>query len=69
MPISGAGGAVSTIAGQIAEISGAQVVGLVGSHARVDWLCNTLDYDAIQAACPNGVNVFFDNAYFGIRAA
>ena len=30
--ISGAGGAVGNIAGQIAKLSGAQVVGLVDSH-------------------------------------
>ena len=72
--ISGAGGAVGTIAGQIAKLCGARVVGIVGSQAKADWLCNTLGYDAavlrtgevslsdaIQAACPNGVDVFFDN--------
>ena len=46
MLISGAGGAVGNIAGQIAKLSGAQVVGLVGSHTKADWLCNTLGYDA-----------------------
>jgi NADPH-dependent curcumin reductase CurA len=72
--ISGAGGAVGTIAGQIAKIAGARVVGIVGSQAKADWLCATLGYDAavvrsedtplseaIHAACPNGVDVFFDN--------
>ena len=70
--ISGAGGAVGTIAGQIAKLTGARVVGIVGSQAKADWLCDTLDYDAavlrtgdaplsdtIRAACPNGVDVFF----------
>ena len=72
--ISGAGGAVGTIAGQIAKLSGARVVGIVGSQKKADWLCQTLGYDAavlrsgdtplaeaIQAACPDGVDVFFDN--------
>jgi NADPH-dependent curcumin reductase CurA len=72
--ISGAGGAVGTIAGQIARLSGARVVGIVGSQKKADWLCQTLGYDAavlrsgamplaeaIQAACPDGVDVFFDN--------
>jgi NADPH-dependent curcumin reductase CurA len=72
--ISGAGGAVGTIAGQIAKLSGARVAGIVGSQAKADWLCNTLGYDsavvrsgdtplaeAIGKACPDGVDVFFDN--------
>ena len=72
--ISGAGGAVGTIAGQIAKLAGARVVGIVGSQAKADWLCKTLGYDAavvrsgdtplveaIGEACPNGVDVFFDN--------
>merc|ERR1712032_608354 len=72
--ISGAGGGVGSIAGQIAKLSGASVVGIVGSQAKADWLCETLGYDsavvrsndvslddAIFSACPNGVDIFFDN--------
>lgn len=72
--ISGAGGAVGTIAGQIAKLSGARVVGIVGSQKKADWICQTLGYDdavlrsgeiplaeAIRTSCPNGVDVFFDN--------
>ena len=72
--ISGAGGAVGSIAGQIAKLSGATVVGIVGSATKADWICSTLGYDAaviratdmplaeaILDVCPNGVDVFFDN--------
>lgn len=72
--ISGAGGAVGTIAGQIAKLAGARVVGIVGSQKKADWLCKALGYDAavirsgdaplaqaIADACPGGVDVFFDN--------
>ena len=72
--ISGAGGAVGTIAGQIGKLSGARVVGIVGTQSKADWLCDTVGYDAavvrsgntplteaIGAACPDGVDVFFDN--------
>ena len=72
--ISGAGGAVGSIAGQIAKLSGARVVGIVGSATKADWICSALGYDAavqrsgkepladaIHEACPNGVDVFFDN--------
>ena len=72
--ISGAGGAVGSIAGQIAKRSGSRVVGIVGSEEKADWICQTLGYDAalvrdgsesldraIEHACPEGVDVFFDN--------
>ena len=72
--ISGAGGAVGSIAGQIAKLAGARVVGIVGSQAKADWICSTLGYDAavvrsgnqplsqaITDACPDGVDLFFDN--------
>ena len=72
--ISGAGGAVGSIAGQIAKLMGARVIGIVGSEAKAEWIRTTVGYDAavvrsddtslseaIQDACPNGVDVFFDN--------
>ena len=72
--VSGAGGAVGSIAGQIAKHYRARVVGIVGSPEKSDWICQTLGYDdavdrsngldlaeMIQSACPNGVDVFFDN--------
>jgi len=72
--ISGAGGAVGSIAGQIAKLAGARVVGIVGSQAKAEWICSTLGYDAavirsgdqplseaIADACPDGVDLFFDN--------
>ena len=72
--ISGAGGAVGSIAGQIAKLMGARVIGIVVSEAKAEWIRNTLGYDAavvrsddtslseaIRDACPNGVDVFFDN--------
>ena len=72
--ISGAGGAVGSIAGQIAKLMGARVIGIVGSEAKAEWIRNTVGDDAavvrsddtslseaIRDACPNGVDVFFDN--------
>ncbi|MDG2443494.1 MAG: zinc-binding dehydrogenase, partial [Luminiphilus sp.] len=68
------GGAVGSIAGQLAKKTGARVVGLVGSADKGQWICDVLGYDAavvrgdsdslvgaIKTACPNGVDVFFDN--------
>jgi NADPH-dependent curcumin reductase CurA len=72
--ISGAAGAVGSIAGQIAKIKGARAVGIAGSDEKVQFLKDTCGFDAainyktadnlrktIKAVCPNGVNIYFDN--------
>lgn len=71
--ISGAGGAVGSIAGQIAKISGCRVVGVAGGADKCAWLTDTLGFDgavdykagelrrALKAQCPNGIDVYFDN--------
>lgn len=72
--VSAAGGAVGSIAGQLAKLRGATVVGIVGSERKADWIRAELGYDAavirtgtrsltdaIHDACPNGVDLFFDN--------
>jgi len=72
--VSAAGGAVGSIAGQLAKLQGATVVGIVGSRAKADWIIAELGYDAavvrgsgqpmneaIRDACPTGVDLYFDN--------
>jgi len=71
--VSAAGGAVGHIAGQIAKIRGARVVGIVSAPEKAAWLTGTLGYDAaidrragpmseaIKRACPEGVDLYFDN--------
>ena len=71
--VSGAAGATGSIAGQIARIKGCRVVGIAGSDEKCAWLTDDLGFDAainyrtddvpaaIGAACPDGVDVFFDN--------
>ncbi|KZE63858.1 NADP-dependent oxidoreductase [Fictibacillus phosphorivorans] len=71
--VSGAAGAVGTIVGQIAKIKGARVVGIAGSDEKISYLKDELGFDAainyktenvyesLKAACPNGVDVYFDN--------
>ena len=70
--VSAAGGAVGSIAGQIARIYGARAVGIVGTKAKADRLVAELDYDDVivhtgnldeqlRATCPEGVDVYFDN--------
>ncbi len=70
--ISGAGGGVGSIAGQISKMRGARTVGIVGSADKGRWIVDTLGYDAavlrgdnllaeIAEACPDGVDLYFDN--------
>lgn len=72
--ISAGGGAVGSIAGQIAKILGARAVGITSSEEKCRRLVSELGYDAavdrkspqgisdaIAAACPDGIDVFFDN--------
>ena len=71
--VSGAAGATGSVAGQIARIKGCRVVGLAGGAAKCAWLTDELGFDAainyksqdvggaLDAACPNGINIYFDN--------
>jgi NADPH-dependent curcumin reductase CurA len=72
--VSGAAGAVGSVAGQIAKLRGAaRVVGSAGSAAKVAHLVEELDFDAafdyhdapvreqLRAAAPDGIDVYFDN--------
>jgi NADPH-dependent curcumin reductase CurA len=72
--VSAAAGAVGQIVGQLAKIAGCSpVVGLAGSSEKVADLTELYGYDigidykrddvnaALKEACPNGVDVYFDN--------
>jgi NADPH-dependent curcumin reductase CurA len=71
--ISGAAGAVGSVAGQIAKIKGCRVIGIAGGEEKCYSLINELGFDgaidyksedlhaALKRECPNGVDVFFDN--------
>ena len=72
--VSGAAGAVGSIAGQIAKIKGCRVVGIAGSDEKIAWLRDELGFDAafnykttkdypakLHELCPNGIDVYFDN--------
>lgn len=71
--VSGAGGSVGSIAGQIARIKGCRVVGIAGGPDKCRWLVDQLGFDAaidykdtdvraeLKTAAPDGVDVFFDN--------
>ncbi len=71
--VSAAAGTVGSIVGQIAKIKGCRVVGIAGGKDKCDWLVNELGFDAavdykdgavlkaLRAACPKGIDVYFDN--------
>ena len=71
--VSGAAGGVGSIAGQIAKIMGARVVGLAGTPEKCRWVTEELGFDecidyraesisaGLKRTCPNGIDVYFDN--------
>jgi len=70
--VSGAAGAVGSVAAQIAKLRGARVVGSAGSPEKVAWLRElgldaVFDYheattrDALREHAPDGIDVYFDN--------
>ena len=71
--VSTAAGAVGSAVGQIAKILGCRAVGIAGGQDKVAQCLEVFGYDAaidykasgledaIDNACPNGVNVYFDN--------
>jgi NADPH-dependent curcumin reductase CurA len=79
--VSGAAGAVGSIAGQIAKINGCRVVGTTRGADKCKWIVDELGFDAavdytgenldqaLKAACPNGIDVYFDNTGGDVLAA
>ncbi|MHB8410798.1 MAG: NADP-dependent oxidoreductase [Candidatus Acidiferrales bacterium] len=71
--VSGAAGAVGSIAGQIAKIKGCRVVGIAGGARKCEYVVRELGFDAaidyksehvakfLQTHCPAGIDVYFDN--------
>jgi len=71
--VSGAAGAVGTVAGQIAKIKGCRAVGIAGGPDKCRYLVDELgfaaaiDYKAgdvkqgLKEHCPKGIDVYFDN--------
>ncbi|MBE9554155.1 MAG: NADP-dependent oxidoreductase [Proteobacteria bacterium] len=72
--VSTAAGAVGSVVGQIAKIKGCRAVGITGSVEKVAQCVDEFGYDAaldykagsdlaaaLGVACPNGIDVYFDN--------
>jgi NADPH-dependent curcumin reductase CurA len=71
--VSAASGAVGSAVGQIAKIKGARAVGIAGGPQKCRYVLDELGFDAcidhrggelaaqLKAACPNGIDVYFEN--------
>jgi NADPH-dependent curcumin reductase len=71
--VAAAAGPVGSAVGQMAKIKGCRVVGIAGGREKVDYIKNELGFDAaldhrsptlkqeLKAACPNGVDIYFEN--------
>jgi NADPH-dependent curcumin reductase CurA len=71
--VSAAAGATGSIAGQIAKIAGARVIGIAGGPQKCGVVVEEFGFDAcidyknedlsaaLKSHCPKGVNVYFDN--------
>ena len=71
--ISGAAGAVGTVAGQICKIKGCRVIGIAGNNDKLNLLKEELHFDeafnyhdkdwekSLASAAPQGVDIYFDN--------
>jgi NADPH-dependent curcumin reductase CurA len=79
--VSAASGAVGSVAGQIAKRAGARVVGVAGGAEKCLWVQDSLGFDdcvdhrsldlraELTAACPNGIDAYFENVGGEVQAA
>jgi NADPH-dependent curcumin reductase CurA len=71
--VSAASGAVGAVVGQIAKTRGCRVVGVAGFREKCDYVTGELGFEAcvshreddlpaaLRAACPDGIDVYFEN--------
>lgn len=71
--VAAASGPVGSLVGQLAKIAGARAVGIAGGPAKCAYVKDELRFDAaidhraadfpaqLAAACPNGIDVYFEN--------
>ena len=71
--VAAASGPVGSLVGQLAKLAGARAVGIAGGAAKCAFVKDELRFDAaidhraadflaqLPAACPNGIDVYFEN--------
>ena len=79
--VSAASGAVGAVVGQIAKLKGCRVVGIAGGKDKCEYVEKELGFDAcvdykagqldrtLPAACPKGIDVYFENVGGGVLDA
>src|SRR6195952_1149846 len=79
--VAAASGAVGSVAGQLAKRAGARVGGIAGGADKFLWVQDSLGFDdcvdhrsmdlhqELQAACPNGIDCYFENVGGAVQAA
>jgi hypothetical protein len=79
--VSAASGAVGAVVGQLAKIKGCRAVGIAGSPEKCRYVVDELGFDAclnyktddlvpaLRAACPNGIDIDFENVGGAVFAA
>src|ERR1700747_1408453 len=71
--VAAASGPVGSLVGQLAKLAGARAIGIAGGPPKCAYVKNELRFDAaidrraadfpaqLAAACPNGIDVYFEN--------
>lgn len=72
--VSGAAGAVGSVVGQLAKLTGCRVIGVAGSDEKISFITDELGFDAgfnykttddyysrLRELCPDGIDAYFDN--------
>jgi NADPH-dependent curcumin reductase len=79
--VAAASGAVGSVVGQIAKIKGCRAVGIAGGPEKCRFVVQELGFDAcvdhhapdfarqLQAACPAGIDVYFENVGGAVQQA
>ena len=79
--VSAASGAVGSVVGQLAKIRGCRAVGVAGSPEKCRYVVEELGLDAcvnyktgelvpaLRAACPDGIDIYFENVGGAVLAA
>ncbi len=71
--VSAASGAVGSLVGQIAKIKGCRAIGIAGAPEKCNWVTDVAGFDdvvsyktgnlrdGLDRACPDGIDIYFDN--------
>lgn len=71
--VTGAAGSVGSLVGQLAKAEGLNVIGVVGTDEKADWIVNELGFDGainyksdglaeqLDKLAPKGIDLFFEN--------